>query len=173
MNNPKYLKMKKSFFTSIIAVLLLWSCSNNEDDSGMDSLTVSPIVGTWLMTDVQIEEENSTQLNLFEEIVDELNAENCALLIFEFDAEGTVTATDKLSYIEVNSGPTGLDVPCPTQSDTETSVWRLEGDQLTFINEDLEEETITVQIDGDTMVVAGNEFDDENLTEATIIFTKQ
>ncbi|TKD66602.1 lipocalin family protein [Flavobacterium sp. ASW18X] len=165
--------MKKNFFLSAFAALVLFSCSNDEDDSGMDSLAVSPIVGTWLMTDVQIEEENSTQLNLFEEIVDALNAESCALLTFEFDAEGSVTATDKISFLEVNSGPTGLDVPCPTQSDTETSVWRLEGDQLTFINEDLEEETITVQIDGDTMVVAGNEFDDENLTEATIIFTKQ
>lgn len=165
--------MKKNLFLSVFAALVVMACSNDEDDSGMDSLAVSPIVGTWLLTDVQIEEESSTQLNLFEEIVDELNAENCALLTFEFDAEGTVTATDKISYLEINGGLTGLDVSCPTESDMATSIWRLEGDQLTFINENAEEETITVQIEGDTMVIAGNEFDDENLTEGTLTFTKQ
>ncbi|GMN11632.1 hypothetical protein MTsPCn9_24900 [Croceitalea sp. MTPC9] len=163
--------MKKGI-TAIIALLFLASCSTDNENDGM--LEASALVGTWNMTDVRFEEDpNDTSLNLADEIVDQLVEESCFLVSFTFNADGTATADNKVNYIEVNAGPTGLDVPCPNQSDVETTTWSLVGNQLTFINEDLEEETITVQLEGNTLILAGDDINAENYTGTEVVFTRQ
>ena len=165
--------MKKYFLSVFSLVLLLAACSTDGDDNN-DANDASSLVGTWAMTDVRFDDDpNNTSLNLADEIVDALVMENCFLVSFTFNADGTASADNKVNYLEVNAGPNGLDVPCPTQSDIESTLWSLNGNQLTFINDNQEEETITIQLDGNTLIIAGEDIDANNYTGAEAVFTKQ
>lgn len=162
--------MKKGILITM-AVLFMASCSTDNDG---DELQASSLVGTWNMTDVRFKEDpNDTSLNLADEIVDRLAAENCCLISFTFNADGTLSGENKVNYIEINSGPTGLEVPCPEQSDIETSTWSLVEDQLTFVNENLEEETVTIRLEGDILILAGEDISAENYSGAEVVFTRQ
>ncbi|WP_350292757.1 lipocalin family protein [uncultured Croceitalea sp.] len=162
--------MKKGI-TVIIVLLFLAGCSTDSENNEM--LETSALVGTWNMTDVRFEEDpNDTSLNLADEIVDQLADENCFLVSFTFNADGTVSSEDKVNFIQVNAGPMGLDIPCPEDSVVETAQWSLEGNQLT-ITGDNQEETITIQLEGNTFVIAGADINAENYTGAEAVFTRQ
>ena len=165
--------MKRCFLPVLSLFVVLVACSTDGDDN--DNMNdSSALVGTWNMTDVRFDDDpNNTTLNLADEIVDQLVEENCFLVSFTFNADGTATADNKVNYLEVNAGPNGLDVPCPTQSDIESTLWSLAGNQLTFINDNQEEETITIQLDGNTMIIAGEDIDANNYTGAEAVFTKR
>lgn len=162
--------MKKGILI-ICSLLISMACStDNENEEMMES---SALVGTWNMTDVRFEEDpEDTSLNLADEIVDRLVQEECFLVSFTFNADGTVSSLDRVSFIEVNVGPMGLDVPCPEESLTETGQWVLEGDQLSLVGEE-EEETIEIQLEGDILIIAGEQIDAENFTGAEAVFTRQ
>ncbi|WP_394973553.1 lipocalin family protein [uncultured Croceitalea sp.] len=153
------------------AVLFFTACStDNENDGGLEAST---LVGTWNMTDVRFPDDpNDTSLNLADEIVDQLVQENCFLVSFTFNADGSVSSEDKVNFIEVNSGPMGLDVPCPDNSTVETAEWVLEGNQLTLTGAN-QEETITIELDGNTLIIAGEEINAQNYAGAEAVFTKQ
>jgi len=174
MGIPQKLKMMKFKLIAIVATLALTlSCSSDSEDDGAEMMSgESNLIGTWNLSDVNFEDQSDIELNLAVEIVDNLAAEECYLVIFTFNADGTASAEDKTNFIEVNAGPNGLDVPCPTQSDTESSTWSLVGNQLTFINAELEEETIEIIIEGDTLIIAGEAIDPDNFTGAQAIFTR-
>lgn len=163
--------MKKGIL-AIFALLFFISCSTDSENDEM--LETSALVGTWNMTDVRFQEDpTDTSLNLADEIVDQLVEENCFLVTFTFNADGTASGENKVNYIEINAGPTGLEVPCPEQSDMEATLWSLTGNQLTFINEDQEEETITIELEGNTLILAGDDINAENYTGAEVVFTRQ
>ncbi len=165
--------MKSKLIVLIAVFALTLSCSSDSEDDGLQMVGgESNLVGTWNLTSVDFTGQSDTELNLAAEIIDNLVEEQCYLVTFVFNVDGTASAEDKTNYIEVNAGPTGLDVPCPTQSDTESTTWSLEGNQLTFINADMEEETIEVAIEGNTMVIAGEVIDADNYSGAQAIFTK-
>lgn len=163
--------MKKGII-ALMAIVFLASCSTDSENDEM--LETSALVGTWNMTDVRFQEDpNDTSLNLADEIVDQLVEEECFLVSFTFNADGSASGENKVNYIEINAGPTGLDVPCPEQSDIEATIWSLTGNQLTFINENQEEETITIQLEGNTLILAGDDINAENYTGAEVVFTRQ
>ena len=163
--------MKKGII-ALMAIVFLASCSTDSENDEM--LETSALVGTWNMTDVRFQEDpNDTSLNLADEIVDQLVEEECFLVSFTFNADGSASGENKVNYIEINAGPTGLDVPCPEQSDIEATIWSLTGNQLTFINENQEEETITIQLEGNTLILAGDDINAENYTGAEAVFTRQ
>jgi len=162
------MKVKFVYFY-VLFVFAAIGCSTDNDEGA----TSEPqIVGTWNLTSVNFTGQDETELNLAAEIIDRLAEEACYLVTFEFNANGNATATDRINFIEVNAGPTGLEVPCPTNSDVETTTWSLSGNQLTFINEDLEEETILVEIDGNTMILNGEDLNADNYAGAQAIFTR-
>ena len=157
-----------------MAFAVITSCSTDSDENEDGTLDASALVGTWNMTDVRFEEDPSDpSLNLADEIVDELLQEDCILVSFIFNTDGSVTSTDKVNYLQVNAGPNGLDVPCPTQSDNETASWSLEGDQLTLDDGNGTVETITIELEGNTLIIAGEDIDENNYVGAEAIFTKQ
>lgn len=163
--------MKKGII-ALMSIVFLASCSTDSENDEM--LETSALVGTWNMTDVRFQEDpNDTSLNLADEIVDQLVEEGCFLVSFTFNADGSAFGENKVNYIEINAGPTGLDVPCPEQSDIEATIWSLTGNQLTFINENQEEETITIQLEGNTLILAGDDINAENYTGAEVVFTRQ
>jgi hypothetical protein len=98
--------------------------------------------------------------------------ENCFLVSFTFNADGSVTSEDKINFIEVNVGAMGLDVPCPDNSTVETAQWVLEGNQLTLTGAD-QEETITINLDSNTLIIAGEEINAQNYAGAEAVFTRQ
>ena len=167
--------MRKYWTLMAIAAVLLVACSTDGDSNdGDEMLTTSALVGTWNLTDVRfMEDPNDTSLNLADEIVDQLVQENCILVSFTFNQDGSVTSSDKLNFIEINAGPTGLDVPCPTQSEDLTGTWTLEGNQLTVDDGSGTVETLTVELDGNTLIIPGAEIDPENYGDAEAIFTRQ
>ena len=163
--------MKKSVL-AIITILFLTGCSTDSENDEM--LETSALVGTWNMTDVRFQEDPmDTSLNLADEIVDQLVAEDCFLVTFTFNADGTASAENKVNFIEINADAMGLDVPCPEQSDIETTLWSLTENELTFVNEDQEEETIKIQLEGNTLILAGDDINAENYSGAEVVFTRQ
>jgi len=137
--------------------------SNDDDtDANTDSMdddsqsSTSPLVGVWVMVDVVFEEDpNDTSLNLADEVVDHLVAEDCFLVTFTFNEDGTVTSQNSINFLEINAGPTGLVVPCPENSDDRAGTWSLEGNQLLFVYDNGSQETLTIVLEEDSLIFAG------------------
>ncbi|MEM9361294.1 MAG: hypothetical protein AAGA43_01615 [Bacteroidota bacterium] len=166
--------MMKKIFLVLAVIGLSFSCSNDSDDNETPN-SENALVGTWVLTDLRVDGGmDNDDLDFAKDIVTFLQGIDCDLITFTFNQDGTVTSVDRASFISINVGMGGLDIPCPTESETESSVWSLEGNQLTFINEDIEEETITVTFEGDdTLLIAGEDISAENFTGADAVFTRQ
>ena len=167
-------KMMKKIFLVLTVIALSISCSNDSDDNETPN-SENSLVGTWVLTDLRVDGTmDSDDLDFARDIVAFLQGIDCDLITFTFNQDGTVNSIDRASFLYINVGMNGLDIPCPTESENESSVWSLEGDQLTFINENLEEETITIAFEGnDTLIIAGADIDPENFTGADAVFTRQ
>ncbi|NAY92761.1 hypothetical protein GTQ34_12620 [Muricauda sp. JGD-17] len=155
-------------------ITLLFSCSN-DDNSGENSTDDNDLVGTWALTDARfVEDPSDPTLNLADEILDALVDEDCFLASFTFNADGTVMSSNSVNYIVPNATPTGLSVDCPTQSDTESGTWILEGNELTLTDENQMSETITIQFEGNnTLIISGEDIDENNYAGADAVFTRQ
>lgn len=176
LKDPKNNKQMKSRLILALAVsVLIFSCSTDgDDDDANTELGANALVGTWNMTDIRFEEDpEDTSLNLADEIFDRLSQEDCVLVSFTFNADGTMSGSSKLDFIEINASPAGLDVSCPEQSETETGTWVLEGNQLTVDNGSGDMETTTIELEGNTMIIAGDEIDENNYAGAEAVFTRQ
>ena len=165
----------KKIFVLLTVVALTFSCSNDSDDNGTGPDSANPLVGTWVLTDLRIDSGvNNDDLDFAQQIIAFLQGIDCDLLTFTFNENGTVTSVNRANFLSINAGMNGLEIPCPTESETENSVWSLEGNQLTFINENMEEETITIAFEGDnTLIIAGADIDPENFTGADAVFTRE
>lgn len=140
------------------------------DENGMDEDAMnSELVGFWVLSEVRLDEEvEDTTLELLKLVIDNLFQQECYLITFDFMANGMVDAVTRASDFEV----TGSDIMCPEESESATAQWSLEDDQLTLIDENGEEETITVVFEDDnTMIIQGEEAIEEDFanTEAVLI----
>lgn len=156
-------------------VAMMASCSTDGENNDNEMPDSSNLVGTWNMSDVRFEEDpDDTTLNLADEVVDFLYAQDCILVSFTFNADGNFTSSDKINYLEINAGPNGLDVPCPTESDVETATWVLVGDQLTIDDGNGSIETITIAFEGNnTLIISGDDIDANNYAGAEAVFTRE
>ncbi|TAI47072.1 lipocalin family protein [Flagellimonas allohymeniacidonis] len=160
----------------LCTLILVFSCSSdNEDDSGNNENGTNDLVGTWVLTDLRVDSTtDNDDLDFAKEIIGFLQGIDCDLIIFTFNADGTAVSDSKADFLSINVGVGGLDIPCPTESTTESTTWSLEGNQLTFINEDMEEETITIAFeDGNILIIPGESIDENNYAGADAVFTKQ
>lgn len=175
LKDPKQQKMKTKFTLLLFVFALTLSCSTDSEDNDTNSEGLdSALVGTWNLTEIRYEEDpEDTSLNLAEEIFDRLSQEDCVLVSFTFNANGTMSGSNKLNFIEIDASPTGLDVACPEQSETETGNWTLEGNQLTVDDGSGQMETTTIGLEGNTLVIAGDEIDENNYAGAEAVFTRQ
>ncbi len=167
--------MKKIIFL-FVAIIITSSCSNDSDDNANDSPSdTNQLVGTWVLTDLRIDSGvDNDDLDFAKQIIAFLQGIDCDLVTFTFNENGTVSSENRANFLSIDVGMNGLEIPCPTESETEASVWSLEGDQLTFVNENMEEETITISFEGnDTLIIAGADIDAENFAGADAIFTRQ
>ncbi len=165
--------MKRIILALICCAAMSYSCS--EDNMGDTELSSSKLIGKWSFS--EIEAPNATgNLNLTNQLLSILVASGCDILNYDFKTDQTVTASFRdfsQTGNSVNSAGSGIAVQCPTEVITSTGVWSLEGDKLSFLDANGNEETVTIQIDGDTLTVPGEVINEENLAGTKAIFKKQ
>ena len=166
--------MKPYTLLYLFAFLFVFSCSTDKED---DLLNEDSIVGTWKFTELNIDNANSSNdIRLANDVIEVLTASGCEILVFEFKSDNTVTAVAK-DFTEtgkdVNSDGSGLLIECPSNIETSSSTWGLEGDQLTFIDENGMEETITIILDGNTLTIPAEVVNEDNLKGAEAIFKRK
>tara|TARA_R110002051_G_scaffold159536_3_gene230960 strand:- start:25458 stop:25952 length:495 start_codon:yes stop_codon:yes gene_type:complete len=164
--------MKRIIFTAIVCATLSLSCS---EDKNEDVVMGSDLVGVWEFS--ELDTANATgNVNLLNDILISLVASGCDILSYDFKSDQTVTASFRdftATGRDVNPGGTGLLIECPSNVITTSGVWELEGDQLSFIDTSGSIETVTVEIDGNTLTIPGEVLDEDNLEGTKAIFIKQ
>ncbi|MEL6916340.1 MAG: lipocalin family protein [Bacteroidota bacterium] len=171
--------MKHNLLLLFLVATLTFSCSSDDNGDGGNEMPMEPssLVGTWDFTEFRIDEATADDDLLFAKgIADVLLAEGCDILTFVFNNDETVDAEIRnFDDVQIDLTPDGggLSVECPTTFETESSIWSLDGDQLTFINEDGISETVTIQLNGDTLIVPAEILDSENASEGEAVFTRQ
>lgn len=166
--------MKRYILLCTVMTALVFSCSSDKED---DLANENSIVGTWKFTELNVDNASaSNDIKLANEVIEVLTASGCDILVFEFKSDNTVTAVAK-DFTEtgrdVNSDGTGLLIECPSNVETSSSIWSLEGDQLTFVDENGLEETVTIILDGNTLTIPAEVVDEENLGGAEAIFERE
>ena len=165
--------MLRKFVYTVIAAGMLFSCSSDKEDGA----NPTSILGTWDLTALQIDENNaSTDEEFGKEILDFLTAQECYIITLTFNEDLSLVAENSGNYIEINVNPggTGLDIPCPVESDTDISTYTFDGERLSFIDENLETVTVTVQISGNTMTISAVEFGVDNFDSGgQLVFTRR
>lgn len=158
--------MKRYATIAILTILFGYSCSSDKE---VDVDDASLIVGTWDATELVIDNETaSDDAKNGRDILNFLTAKDCYILTFTFNEDLTITAANSANYVEisVNSTGTGLEIPCPTQSDNESSTYTFDGKVLTVLDEDGETVMVDVTINGDTMTVDAADLDIPNFNDS-------
>lgn len=155
--------MKIKFLLFFLVTGLFFSCSSDSDD---DNSREDSIVGVWQAYELKVnndtasdDEKNARDLLAF------LTAKECYVLSFEFKQDLTVIIENSVPYLEIglNSEGTGFDIPCPTEKDTETTIYKYENGTLTYTDEDQQSVSVDVAIDGDVMTLDAADLDIPNL----------
>lgn len=166
--------MKYKLLLLFMATALTFSCSS-DDNNGTP--TEDSLVGTWDFTEFRIDEATTDSDLIFAKgIADVLLAQGCDIFTFVFNDDNTVVGEFRNfdeADVDFGSGTTGLTLVCPETKETETSTWSLEGNQLTFINVDGMNETVTIQLAGDTLIIPAEILDSEDLSDGEVVFTRR
>ena len=144
--------MRNSIFLFLLSSFI-FSCSSDKDN-GSEIETSASIVGTWDATELRIDEATASDNAIFgKEILDYLTDKDCYIITLQFNEDLTATATNSANYIEINATSSGLDIPCPTTFETESSTYTYENNVVSFVNVNDEVVEVDVTIDGDIMLV--------------------
>lgn len=166
-------QMKLNLFLILIASALVFSCSKDGNKDQEAQSDEDAIVGSWRVTSFEGADSNSSNVNLGAEILANLTAEDCYILTFTFNKDLTLTADNSVNYLEINATATGLEVPCPTQKDTESSTYTYDGTTLTTVDVGGGTVLVKVSIDGDIMTADAKDLDLPNFDgEGSLIFEK-
>ena len=166
--------MNRFFLLVSCFLFLSTSCSTDKDNDGNSS---DSIVGTWDATALQIDNATaSDDAKNARDILSFLTARDCYIMTLSFREDLSVDTENSVNYLEinVNSDGTGLDVPCPTQSDMESSTYTYENGILTYIDSDMQSVTVAVEIDGNMMLVDAQDLDIPNFNDSgQLVFVKR
>ncbi|RAJ11269.1 hypothetical protein [Arenibacter echinorum] len=155
--------MKIKFLLLFLVTGLFFSCSSDSDD---DKSKEDSIVGVWQAYELKVnndtasdDEKNARDLLAF------LTAKECYVLSFDFKQDLTIIIENSIQYLEIglNSEGNGFDIPCPTEKDTETTVYVYADGKLTYTDEYQQEISVDVTIDGDVMTLDAADLDIPNL----------
>ena len=163
--------MKRNILALFLASGLIFSCSKDDNKTETEQ---NAIVGEWQATELQINDQTASDDAKFgKQILDFLTAKDCFILTFNFKEDLTVTAENSANFLSINATATGLDVPCPTEFDTETSTYTYDGSVLTTIDDNGQTVKLDVTINGDIMTVDATDLDIDNFNdEGQLIFKK-
>jgi hypothetical protein len=161
-------------FLGMISVL--FSCSSDKNEAATnEEVAINAIVGSWDATALKIDNETASDDAKFaKQILDFLTEENCFIVTLQFNEDLTATATNSANYIEINATGTGLDVPCPTQADVESSTYMFDGKVVTILDSNGESVLVDVAISGNIMTVDATDLEIPNFTDSgELIFVKR
>ncbi|WBU88035.1 lipocalin family protein [Cellulophaga omnivescoria] len=159
--------MKKSILLIASICFFNFSCST---DSEKELFSENSLVGTWVISDVTREE--SSNVSFPQEIAKNLIDKGCKIITYTFNADDTFVGKDKLNYFEVESNGSGIEVDCPDETDTLVGTWDLNGNQLTITDPTGGETVIKVDLNGNTLIIAGEDIDADNYEDLDVVFTK-
>lgn len=168
--------MKHNVLLLFLASVLIFSCSKDDNNDETETeMEQQAIVGEWQATELQINDQTASDDAKFgKQILDFLTERDCFILTFKFNADLTVTAENSANYLSINATATGLDIPCPTESDSEMSTYTYDGSVLTTIDENGQTVVVDVTISGDTMTVNATDLDIDNFNdEGKLIFIRK
>jgi len=165
--------MRNTVVIFLLGTLLISSCSTDKSSDNPDN----SILGTWNLTALTIDEATASDEEEFgQDILNMLTASDCYLVSLSFNEDLTLVTEDASNYLEigVNPGGTGLDVPCPSQRDMETTTYVYADGVLTFIDDNQQTVSVDLTISGSTMTMAAQELDVQNFNAGgELIFTKR
>ncbi|QCX01247.1 hypothetical protein FGM00_14425 [Aggregatimonas sangjinii] len=167
--------MKSKILLLVMATTLICSCSKDDDKSSeTDS---SAIVGSWQATELRIDDQTaSDDAKNGRDALDFLTARDCYVITFTFNQDLTVVAENSVNYLRpgVNAEGTGLDIPCPTEKDTDTSTYVYDGTTLSILNSDGQTVTTAATVDGDTLTIDASGLDIPNFNASgELIFERR
>ncbi|WP_423997684.1 hypothetical protein [Maribacter sp. IgM3_T14_3] len=168
--------MYKHILLSLAMAFALVSCSSDKEDStSEDEINSTAILGTWVATELIIDNETaSDDVKFGKQILDFLSNKECYIITLQFNEDLSATASNSANYVEVNATADGLDIPCPTETDTNESTYVFDGKTVTTIDENGEELVIGVTIEGNVMTVDAADLDIPNFSEdGQLIFVKR
>lgn len=168
--------MYKHILLSLAMAFALVSCSSDKEDStSEDEINSTAILGTWVATELIIDNETaSDDVKFGKQILDFLSNKDCYIITLQFNEDLSATASNSANYVEVNATADGLDIPCPTETDTNESTYVFDGKTVTTIDENGEELVIGVTIEGNDMTVDAADLDIPNFSEdGQLIFVKR
>lgn len=168
--------MYKHILLSLAMAFALVSCSSDKEDStSEDEINSTTILGTWVATELIIDNETaSDDVKFGKQILDFLSNKDCYIITLQFNEDLSATASNSANYVEVNATADGLDIPCPTETDTNESTYVFDGKTVTTIDENGEELVIGVTIEGNVMTVDAADLDIPNFSEdGQLIFVKR
>lgn len=164
--------MKRNLLSLFIIAALTFSCSKDEDKNSDVDPEIA-IVGSWRATEFRATDANSSNVNLGAEILANLTAEDCYILTFTFNQDLSLIIESAVDYLEINATATGLEVPCPTQTDSDTSAYTYDGTTLTTVDANGAIIMVKVAINGDSMSADAADLDIPNFDGAgELIFEK-
>ena len=150
--------MKRNVMMLVIAAAVTFSCSSDKEDPGTDE---SSIEGTWDAHELQIDDSTaSDDEKNGRDILNFLTAKDCYILTLTFNQDLSVITENSVNYLEIDV--TGLDIPCPTESDMDNSTYTFDGEVLTFVDANDQTVTVDVSISGNTMTVNAADLDIPN-----------
>ncbi|MGB5273739.1 MAG: hypothetical protein WBN39_06760 [Flavobacteriaceae bacterium] len=153
--------------------VLAGSCSN--DKSNDNAADANSIVGTWDATELKIDDSTaSDDAKNGRDALAFLTARDCYVITFTFKEDLSVVAENSVNYIVVNSTGTGLDIPCPTQKDTDNSTYTFDGRVLSIVDGQGMTVSTNVTFDGNTMAIDATGLDIPNFNASgELVFQKR
>ncbi len=142
----------KNTLLFVFMTAIIWSCSNDKsNDNGTDA---NSIVGTWDATELKIDDATaSDDAKNGRDALSYLTARDCYVITFIFKEDLSVVAENSVNYIEVNVNAGGIDIPCPTQKDTDSSTYTFDGKVLSIVDNQGMTVSADVTFDGNTMAI--------------------
>lgn len=163
--------MKHNIVLIFTIAILVFSCSRDNDDDENDG--VNAIVGTWVATELQIDEDTvSDDVNFGKLVLDFLSENNCTVLTFTFNDDLTLIAENSANFIDPAS-IVNNEFICPSETETTNSTYTYDGAILTTVN-DGETVTVNVTVSGDVLTADATDLDIPNFNGGgNLIFMRQ
>ncbi len=166
--------MKRNLCFLLMVTAVLFSCSS--DKEAIDTASNS-ILGTWDLTALQLDETTATDdMEMGQDLLNFLTAIDCHIVTLTFNEDLSFITENSVNYIQinVNSNGSGLDVPCPTEKDTDDSVYTYENGVLTFVDDNQETVSVEAAITGNMMVISAQELGVDNFDAGgDLVFTRR
>lgn len=161
----------RSFFAFLIVVFLT-SCSTDKDMVQNDA---SNIEGTWVVTELQVDDSSANEDVLFgAQILNLLNGINCEVLTLTFESDLSVEIDDSTSFLADSINTTTFEITCPSQSENTLSSYTYDGTVLVILDENQEEVSVSASIEDDILSISAKDLNfSDSLNEGQLIFKRK